>query len=73
MTMAEMNPTPMPHITRPAHIRPRPVEAVSRMQPMMKTPQPVMMVDRRPIKSAQSPAMMAPRKVPRDRIEVVKD
>ena len=73
MTMADMNPTPSPQMTRPAHIRPRPVEAVSRMQPTVKMKQPVMMVVRRPMKSAMSPAMRAPRKVPRDRMEVVKD
>ena len=73
MTMAEMNPTPRPQMTRPAHMRPRPVEAVSRMQPTMKIKQPEMMVVRRPMKSAMSPAMRAPRKVPRDRMEVVRD
>ena len=73
MTMAEMNPTPAPQMIRPAHITPRPVEAVSRMQPMVKMKQPVMMVVRRPMKSARSPAIRAPKKVPQDRIEVVKD
>lgn len=71
--MAEMKPTPRPAINRPATMTPRPVEAVSRMHPTVKTPHPVMMVMRRPMKSAQSPAMMAPKKVPQDRIEVVKD
>lgn len=50
-----------------------PVDAVSRMQPMMKTMQPVMIVRRRPMKSAMSPATMAPKKVPADKIEVTSD
>lgn len=73
MTMAEMNPTPNPQMIRPAHMTPRPVEAVSRMQPIVKMKQPLMMVVRRPMKSAISPAMRAPKKVPQDRMDVVKD
>ena len=71
--MAEMKPTPRPAIKRPATITPRPVDAVSRMHPTEKIAQPVMMVMRRPMKSAQSPAMMAPKKVPQERMEVVND
>jgi hypothetical protein len=59
------------------------------MPPMQKIPQPTMMVIRRPMKSARSPAMIAPKKVPEgisdcyqdvtpehlpaDRMEVVRD
>ncbi len=71
--MAEMKPTPRPQMTRPATMTPRPVEAVSRMQPMVNMPHPIMIVVRRPVKSAQSPAIKAPKKVPRDRIEVSRD
>jgi hypothetical protein len=39
----------------------------------MKIPQPLMMVVRRPNQSARSPAMMAPKKVPAERIEVMSD
>lgn len=72
-TMAEMKPTPIPQMSRPATMTAKPVEAVSRIQPIMKTPQPAIIVLRRPIQSAQSPAMMAPKKVPQDKIEVVND
>ena len=71
--MAEMKPTPAPAIRRPTTMTGRVVEAVSRIQPTEKTAQPVMMVIRRPMKSATSPAMMAPKKVPAERMEVVKD
>lgn len=36
-------------------------------------PQPAMMVRRRPIKSEISPAMMAPKKVPAERMEVMSE
>ena len=39
----------------------------------MKTPHPAMMVTRRPMKSARSPAISAPKKVPADKIEVMRD
>jgi hypothetical protein len=63
MTMDEMKPTPNPAISRPATMTPSPVEAVSRIPPTMKIPHPMMIVIRRPIKSAISPAMIAPKKV----------
>ena len=63
MTMDEMNPTPKPAMSRPATMTPRPVEAVSRIPPTTKIPHPVMIVIRRPIKSAISPAIIAPKKV----------
>ena len=73
MTIADMKPTPAPAINRPSTMTAKPVEAVSRIHPTEKTKQPVMMVRRRPIKSATSPAMMAPKNVPAERIDVVKD
>ena len=73
MTTAEMKPTPKPAIKRPGTIKPMLVEAVSRMHPMVKMTQPMMMVSRRPIKSATSPAMMAPKKVPAERMDVTRD
>ena len=39
----------------------------------MKTKQPRMIVVRRPKKSARSPAMIAPKKVPADKMETIKD
>ena len=63
MTMEEMKPTPKPAMRRPAVMTPRPVEAVSRIPPTMKIPHPRMIVIRRPMKSAISPAIMAPKKV----------
>lgn len=71
--MAEINPTPRPQMTRPATITPNPVEATSRIHPTVKMKHPAMIVVRRPVKSAQSPAIKAPKKVPRDRIEVSRD
>lgn len=49
------------------------VEAVSKMQPTVKMIQPPMIVLRRPIMSAISPAITAPKNVPAERIEVVSD
>ena len=73
MTTAEMKPTPKPAMRRPATITPRLVEAVSRIPPTVKIPQPIIITVRRPRKSARSPAMMAPKKVPAERIEVTRD
>ena len=39
----------------------------------MKTMQPTMMVVRRPMKSAKSPAIRAPKKVPAERIDTIRD
>lgn len=58
MTIADMKPTPKPQISLPATMRPRPVEAVSRIHPTVKTKQPAMMVHLLPIMSAKSPAMI---------------
>lgn len=71
--MAETKPTPNPAIRRPATRRPRLEEAVWRITPMMKTKQPAMTVVRRPNQSARSPAMRAPKKVPAERIETIRD
>ena len=73
LLIAEMNPTPKPAIKRPTTIKAMPVEAVWRMQPTEKTMQPEMIVHRRPMWSAKSPAMMAPKKVPQERILVRRD
>jgi hypothetical protein len=40
---------------------------------MMNMMQPIMMVVRRPIKSAISPAAIAPKKVPQERMDVMSD
>ena len=58
ITIAEMKPTPRPQMSLPATMTPRPVEAVSRMQPIEKMKQPPMIVPLRPMKSAKSPAMI---------------
>ena len=73
MIMAETNPTPKPATRRPTTSRASPLEMVWRMTPMVKIPQPAMIVVRRPMKSARSPAIIAPKKVPAERIEVIKD
>jgi hypothetical protein len=52
---------------------PRPVTAVSRIPPNAKTTQPEMLVHLRPILSAISPAIIAPKNVPAERMEVVSD
>jgi hypothetical protein len=49
------------------------VEATWRITPTLKTPQPAIIVVRRPIKSAISPAIIAPKKVPAERIDVIRD
>ena len=61
------------NIMRPATRSPSPVAAVWRQTPAIKIIQPAMMVVRRPMKSAISPAAIAPRMVPADRIEVIRD
>ena len=71
--MAEMKPTPAPQMRRPGTMRPMPVEATSRIHPTAKITQPSMMVRRRPRKSATSPAMMAPKNVPAERMDVTND
>ena len=71
--MADTNPTPKPATRRPATMRPRLLDAVCSTTPMMKTRHPAMMVVRRPTKSAKSPAMIAPKKVPAERMEVMRD
>src|SRR3984957_210728 len=73
MIIAEMKPTPSPAMTRPTHNRAMREEAVSQMQPMVKMTQRPIIVKRPPVESAASPAMIAPKKVPADNIEVVRD
>ena len=43
------------------------------MHPITKITQPITIVKRRPRKSAISPAIMAPKKVPAERIDVTSD
>lgn len=73
LLMAEIKPTPAPAINLPTTIMASSVEAVSRIQPTENTMQPDIIVHRRPILSARSPAMMAPKKVPQERIPVRRD
>jgi hypothetical protein len=49
------------------------VEATCIATPTAKMAHPVMMVDRRPIQSASEPAKRAPKKVPADRMDVMRD
>ena len=71
--MADTNPTPKPAMRRPATMSPRVLDAVCSTTPRMKIPHPAMMVVRRPTKSARSPAMRAPKNVPAERMEVMRD
>lgn len=71
--MAEMKPTPAPAMRRPTTITASVVEAVSRIHPTVKVKQPEIIVHLRPILSAMSPAMMAPKNVPQERIPVKRD
>ena len=71
--MAEMKPTPAPAIKRPTTMTSKLVAAVSRIHPTEKTEHPMIIVHRRPILSAISPEMMAPKKVPQERIPVRRD
>jgi hypothetical protein len=49
------------------------LDAIWRATPMAKTPQPAMIVVRRPNQSERSPAIKAPKKVPADRIETISE
>lgn len=72
--MALTNPTPKPEINRPDTMRPRPSdEAVWRIHPTMNTIHPEMIVHLLPMLSARSPAMRAPKKVPAERTDVMRD
>lgn len=73
LLMAEINPTPSPAIRRPTTIAASVVEAVSRIQPTVNVRQPEIMDHRRPMRSATSPAIRAPKKVPQERILVRRD
>jgi hypothetical protein len=73
MMIAETKPTPKPAMRRPATSRPRPEDAVCKMQPMPYTIHPRITVVLLPNQSARSPARMAPKKVPAERIETIKD
>lgn len=54
-------------------MRPRLVDAVCRMHPIVKMMQPVIIVIRLPMKSAMSPEMIDPKNVPADRIDTIRD
>jgi hypothetical protein len=71
--IAEIKPTPVPAMSLPTTITASVVLAVSRIQPTVNVRQPVMIVQRRPMRSATSPAIRAPKKVPQERIPVRRD
>lgn len=74
MMTAEMKPTPMPVTRRPMTKRATWfVDTISNTQPTQKTTHPMMMVGRRPMKSATSPATSDPTNVPQDNIDVMSD
>jgi len=68
-----MNPTPAPAMSLPTTMTASVVLAVSRIHPTVNVRQPEMIVQRRPIRSATSPAIRAPKKVPQERIPVKRD
>ena len=72
ITMAETNPTPKPATMRPPTSTPTVVEATCRDTPPAKMAQAMMMDRRRPIQSARLPPKRAPKKVPAERIDVIK-
>jgi hypothetical protein len=49
------------------------VDATWKATPIEKIPQPQIIVKRRPYQSAMSPAMRAPKNVPADRMETIRD
>ena len=69
--MADSNPTPNPAMNRPAARTPTEELAVWIMTPTIKMKQPMRMVNFRPMKSAQSPAIMAPKNVPEHKISIL--
>lgn len=64
ITIADSKPTPSPATKRPPTKVLTLVEAVCTMTPIMKITQPARIVVLLPKKSAQSPAIMAPKNVP---------
>jgi hypothetical protein len=73
LLIAEINPTPAPAMSLPTTITGSVVLAVSRIQPTVNVRQPLMIVYLRTIRSATSPAIRAPKKVPQERIPVRRD
>jgi hypothetical protein len=73
MIIAETNPTPKPAMIRPTAKTAMVLEASWITTPIANTTQPVIIVVRRPIQSARSPAKRAPKKVPAERIETIKE
>jgi hypothetical protein len=73
MIIAETKPTPKPVMIRPTAKTATVLEAIWITTPIANTTQPVIIVVRRPIQSERSPARRAPKKVPADRIETIKE
>jgi len=73
MMMALTNPTPIPAIRRPTTRTETADEATWRIAPTIIIPQPDIIVMRRPIQSARDLAKSAPKKVPADKIETMRD
>jgi hypothetical protein len=73
MMIADTKPTPIPAMRRPGTSKPTVVEATCRVTPTEKTRQPAMIVERRPHQSARDPAKSAPKKVPAERMDVIRD
>jgi hypothetical protein len=73
MMTAETNPIPKPAIGRPGIRTPTLEAATCKTTPSEKMAHPVMIVARRPIQSAMDPAVRAPKKVPAERIETMRD
>jgi hypothetical protein len=71
--IALTKPTPTPAIKRPGTSSATEVDVTWRMTPREKMPHPAMIVDRRPIQSAREPAKRAPKNVPAERIETMRD
>lgn len=73
MTIADSKPTPSPETNRPPTSVETEEDAVWIITPIMKITHPIKIVNFLPIKSAQSPAMRAPKNVPADMMEVIRD
>ena len=70
---ADIKPTPKPAKKRPATNRGIAVEAVCRMTPKQNTVIVIIKAIRRPMKSPNGAANKAPKKVPADRMDTIKD
>lgn len=70
---AEIKPTPKPAKKRPATNNGMAVEAVWRMTPKQNTRTVIIKAIRRPIKSPRGAANKAPKKVPADRMDTIRE